>query len=175
MKKKLTLIFVLVLFSCSNDQNNSPNSNDETQLDLVTGIFARQSANSPPTVLGNPNVLISEFVMYPNPSIDFLFVESQDNSTISDIWFVRANADKIFQDTDFGTILNSNLYAESDIELNSQLQLRDLDVSNSTINLENLGSGYYRVFVKIDNRIMWDNIYIDRGNQAFEDLIDFWD
>ncbi len=171
--KKMTIIFaLLVLISCSNDDENN-NSTSETNIELVTGINIRNSEFSSPTQLGNPNVLTNnQFIAYPNPPAGALSLSASEN--ISDVWITSANAEKIYQQTDFNSILNSNLYTVSEIELNSEMEFTDLNSTNLVLNLENLNSGYFKVFVKIDGNLYWDNIYIPENNFEIDDLINFW-
>lgn len=171
--KRITLIFVLlIIFSCSNNDDNN-NSGSETNLELVTGINIRNSEYSTATQLGNPNVLVnSQFVAYPNPPNGILRILASEN--ITDVWLIAANAKKTNQQTDFSSVLNSNLYPQSLIETNSQIDFTDLNTINLTLNLENLNSGYYRLFVKINGALYWDNIYILENNFDIQDLINYW-
>lgn len=172
MKRMTIILALLILISCSNDDENN-NSTSETNIELVTGINIRNSEFSAPIKLGNPNVLTNnQFIAYPNPPAGALSLSAPEN--ISDVWITSANAEKIYQQTDFSTILNSDLYAESEIELNAEIEAIDLNSTNIVLNLENLSSGYYRVFVKINGTLYWDNIYIPESNFEIDDLINYW-
>ncbi len=81
---------------------------------------------------------------------------------------------RIYQQTDFNSILNSDFYAESEIELNAEIKFTGLNSTNLVLNLENLTSGYYKVFVKINGNLYWDNIYIPEDNFEIDDLINYW-
>ncbi len=170
----MTIIFALLLFiSCSNDDDNNNNSTSETAIELVTGVNIRNSEFSAPIQLGNPNVFTNDqFIAYPNPPSGALSLSASEN--ISDVWITNANAEKIYQQTDFNSILNSDLYAESEIELNAEMELNDLNSTNLVLNLENLNSGYYKVFVRINGNLYWDNIYIPESNFEIDNLINFW-
>ena len=171
--KKMTIIFALLIFiSCGNDDENN-NSTSETDIELVTGINIRNSEFSAPTRLGNPNVFTNnQFIAYPNPPAGALSLLASEN--ISDVWITPANAEKIYQQSDFNSILNSDLYAESLIESNAEMEFLNLNSTNLVLNLENLTSGYYRVFTKINGTLYWDNIYIPESNFEIEDLINYW-
>ncbi|MBU2974595.1 hypothetical protein [Zobellia sp. B3R18] len=171
--KKMTIIFaLLVSISCSNDDENN-NSMSETNIELVTGINIRNSEFSAPIKLGNPNVLTdNKFTAYPNPPAGALSLSASEN--ISDVWFASANAEKIYEQTDFNSILNLGLYSESEIKLNPEIELNDLNSKNLVLNLKDLNSGYYKVFVKINGNVYWDNIYIPESNFEIDDLINFW-
>lgn len=171
--KKMTIIFALLIFiSCGNDDENN-NSTSETDIELVTGINIRNSEFSAPTQLGNPNVFTNnQFIAYPNPPAGALSLLASEN--ISDVWITSANAEKIYQQSDFNSILNSDLYAESLIESNAEMEFLNLNSTNLVLNLENLTSGYYKVFVKINGTTYWDNIYIPESNFEIDDLINYW-
>ncbi|WP_419213491.1 hypothetical protein ACNR9Q_04875 [Maribacter sp. X9] len=172
MKKIILCLFALLIISCNN-QDPEDNSNAETQIELVTGINIKDSFDAPPTRLGNPNIKNNdEFTAFPNPPIGTLFLSS--NYVISDVWIVPANADKIFQQVDFNRILISDLYSENEINSKSNLKFIDQGSSTLSLNLETLDVGYYKVFVKIEDTIYWENIFASNGSQSIEELIEFW-
>jgi hypothetical protein len=124
--------------------------------------------------LGNPNVFNNNrFIATPNPPNDFMSVISQE--TISDVWLVPANAQKIYQQTEFSVILNSNLYSESVIDSSSQLKVNDSSSNHFILNLESLNPGYYRIFVKINGSMFWENIFIPDSGFQIEDVFDYWE
>ena len=171
--KNITIIFaLLIITSCSNDDENNI-STTETNIELVTGINIRDSGSSASIQLGNPNVLTdNQFIAYPNPPAGALSLSASEN--ISDVWITPANAEKLYLQADFNSILNSDLYAESLIESNAEMEFINLNSTNLVLNLENLTSGYYRVFVKINGTLYWDNIYIPESNFEIDDLINYW-
>ena len=174
MKKLLILISILAL-SCTNNKINSPTEN--TSLNLVTGINLRQTSDSNeiPQKLGNPNILVKNlFFVYPNPSNDFVQITANQN--ISSIWIVAATPEKIYQDVNFSNILNSDLFSEQTIVSNSKISVTGPSATSFRINIENLVNGYYKIFVKIDGKIYWDNMYkYQIDNQAqLNALTNFW-
>ena len=170
--KTILIIFTIIIFiGCNNDDDS--NSSSETDIELVTGIDLRSSDYSLPLRLGNPNVYRNnQFVAYPNPTSSVLNISSSVN--ISDIWIIPADAKKIYQNFDFNSVLDSDLNEETLIESNAEVELLDLNSFNLAINLENLTSGYYKVFVKINGNLYWDNIYIPDSNFEINDLENFW-
>lgn len=172
--KKILLIVILVLFNSCN-KNDDNNVVDPTSMSLVTGVNFRQSFDDTPLTLGNPNIYTNNiFVIYPNPSTGILSIASNQN--ISKVWVISANANKIYQQTEFSTILNSSIYSESQIQAKSLVTLNDINAANLIVDLNNLNSGYYKVFVKINEAIYWDNIYleIDGDENSFNEIINFW-
>lgn len=174
MKKLLFLASILAI-SCSSDDTNNP---DNTALNLVTGINYRQSPEDVPLQLGNPNVLVNnKFVIYPNPANEIVNVSAQEN--ITDVWVVRGNAQKIYQDVNFSSILNTSLYTQQSIATQSDFSLNGQASDGIGMNIGTLEKGYYRVFVKIGGQIYWDNLYKyeNGGNneEGFAELSTFWE
>lgn len=174
MKKRLLFLISLVILSCNTDETSNP---DRTALDLVTGINCRQTTDDIPLQLGNPNILINnKFVIYPNPVTDVFYLAAQEN--VTDVWLVSGNPQKIYQTTNFSSVLNTNLYSEQSILDNSDFSLTGQSSSGISINIGTLEEGYYKVFVKIGGVIYWDNIYKhgDQGDneEQFNELFDFW-
>ena len=170
MRKILILFASILLLSCSDDSSTPFN---ETDLNLITGINLTDTGTNVAMQLGNPNVLNNLLTVYPNPPSGMISIKSFEN--IEDIWLVPAKAQKVFQTTNFNDILNSELYTESELDSNSELKFLDINFNNIQLNLENLSSGYYKLFVKIKGNIYWENIYVPNSNFDINDLIKFWD
>lgn len=172
MKKNLLLLLSILALSCTSDDETS-----NSDMKLVTGVTFRQNPDDTPFQLGNPNTLINgKFVMYPNPAINTAFIAATEN--VSDVWIVPANAKKSYQNTDFGSILNNSLYSEQSIIQNSDYSLNGQAASGISLDVSSLDEGYYRVFVKIDGQIYWDNLYKNDSGSSEEEitaLINFWD
>lgn len=177
MKKKLFLLISILALSCAKDETN--NSTDKTALNLVTGINCRQTLdqNEIALKLGNPNILVNnKFKIYPNPANESVYILAQEN--VTDVWLVSAKPEKIHQELNFSSILNTNLYSEQTISSNSNFSLNGQSSRNIAVNIATLTKGYYKVFVKIDGEIYWDNLY-KYENQAnnedqFNKINDFW-
>ena len=174
MKKTIFILFTILTISCNNSDEtiNPTNSND---INLVTGINFRQTFDDPPFELGNPNILVNNmFVIYPNPANLTVFLSSTQN--ITDVWIVPASPEKIYQDLDFSTILNTNLYNEQSIISNSNFSLTAQSSTNLSLNIGTLATGYYRVFVKIGGNIYWDNLYKNNGSspEQIAEIVNFW-
>ena len=175
MKKKVLFLISILSLSCSNDESNNP---ENTALNLVTGINCRQTADDSSLQLGNPNILVNnKFVIYPNPANEVVYISSQEN--VTDVWLVSANPEKIYQNVNFSSILNTNLYTEQSIATNSDFSINGQSSNSFSINVGTLEKGYYRVFVKIGGMIYWDNLYKyeNQGNneEQFTAISNFWD
>ncbi len=174
MKKLSFSLLLLFIISCDNNDDSENIGNDATRLDLVTGINIRSSVNAPDVQLGNPNITMNtDFRIFPNPPIGTVFLTSARE--IEEVWIIEGNAEKSFQETDFSTLLRPDLYTEDDIDSQAILKFPDQNVGNITLDLTDLNIGYYRVFVKMDGNLYWDNIYVSDGSVAIEQLIVFWE
>jgi len=171
MKKLITILTLILIASCGNDEDNS-DLMSETDIELVTGINLRDSNGYALMQLGNPNILNDQIIISPNPPTGIVSIKTSDKLT--DIWIVPAKAEKIYKSTNFNIILNSELYSESEIESYSDLEFKNLDANNMTLDLRSLKSGYYKVFVKINGNIFWDNLFISKDNFDIANLIDYW-
>lgn len=174
MKKKLLIIISILSLSCSKDETQNP---DNTAINLVTGINCRQFLDDPPLRLGNANVLVNnKFVIYPKPANEVVFISAEEN--VTDIWLVPANPRKIYQNVNFNSILNTNLYTEQSIVTHSNFSLNGQSSNDISMNIGTLEKGYYRVFVKIGGVIYWDNLYKyeNQGNNEaqFSAISNFW-
>lgn len=175
MKKTLLILISILAISCSNDETNT--QTDKTSINLVTGVHFRQTSDDPGLQLGNPNVLINnKFVIYPNPANESVNILAKE--TVTDVWFVASNPEKIHQEVNFSTILNTNLYSEQSIISHSKFSLNEKSSSNFSMNISTLPKGYYKVFVKIGGVIYWDNLYKyeDQNNneEHFNTINNFW-
>jgi len=169
MKRIIVFLVVVFFIRCSNN-NDINNSENQTDINFVTGINLINNFGIKTGELGNPNELNNNnFDFFPNPSINILNLYSIEN--ISKIWIRPANSNKNYQQTDFESILNSGLYSENQIESGAELKFSDSNLSGIKIDLGSLESGYYRVFVKINEKIYWENIFVGE----LQDLINYWD
>ena len=160
--------------SCSKDNGGQT---DKTNMNLVTGLKCRQSPDDLDLQLGNPNVLVNnQFTVYPNPVNETLFIAAQDN--ITDVWVVPAHPEKIYQTINFGSVLNSGLYTETNIIAQSGFSLNGQSSNFASLNVGALSKGYYKVFVKIGGVLYWDNIYKYNNQESnesqFAAISSFW-
>lgn len=175
MKKTLLILISIFAISCSNDETKVQTEN--TSIDLVTGLYFRQTSDDPGLQLGNPNVLVNnKFLIYPNLANESVNILAKE--TVTDVWFVPANPEKIYQEVNFSTILNSNLYSEQSIISKSGFSVNGKSSNSFSMNIRTLAKGYYKVFVKIGGVIYWDNLYKyeNQGDneEQFNTINNFW-
>lgn len=169
----LVFFFISLFISCSDDDKIENSLTSQTNINLVTGLDIRQDEFSEAIRLGNPNTFIDQTLVYPNPSVDFLSIQTFNGAVISSVWIVNGQEEKIFQDLNFESVLNSDLYAIQEIENQATLQFLDNESSNLLVNLENLSDGYYRIFIEVNETIEWHNIY--KGAVDITNFINSWD
>ncbi len=174
MRKGIILLLTVFIMSCNSDDTSL--STNKKDIDIITGISIRGIFVPEVITVGNPNNFIDyeKISIFPNPAIDALKIENLINEQITDVWFVKCNPNKDYKTTNFNSILNSNLYSVSNIESNSGLKFNNLVGNNFVVNLEDVDHGYYKVFVNSNEIIYWDNIYIMKNNETFDDIVEFW-
>jgi hypothetical protein len=173
MRKIIFILLALSILACNKDDDNKPTIS-ETKLGLITGINLLPESGPSPIRLGNPNIFIDKNIVsvYPNPVINVLTINSYYE--ITDVWIIPASPEKIHQETNFEMILNSNTYSEIELTEKASFEINNNNSTTAPINFENLDPGYYRVFIKTNNTIMWDNIlFIDDGE--LQDVFNYWD
>jgi len=177
MKKILLILLTIITLSCNHEDTTTTTPTDKTSINLVTGITCRQAPDDAPTQFGNPNTLVNnKFTIYPNPAVNLFYVISQEN--VSAAWIVPATPEKIYQEFNFGTILNTNLYTETTIISHSILSMGPQSSDTFSIDITTLEKGYYKLFVKIGTQIYWDNFHKYGDQPTHEEqgaaLINYW-
>lgn len=184
MKLKISYLFILLLtffiLSCSNDDDGG---NNATDIYIVTGLVAKSSNFSEGFLLGNPNTRMplnftsTSIIAYPNPVINALSIElTQTEEVISDIYLIEAVSKKnSFQNVDFEELLTNTTYSIEEVSEASLISFNNLSSNNITLNLEGYNTGYYRVFIKTDSNLYWDNIYIDNEGVDITEFFDSWE
>lgn len=177
----IVLLSFFVLGCSSSDESTSPQVLPPTQatsMSLVSGINLRQNFDDPAYELGNPNTLTAnKFVMYPNASSGLFYIMPQ--GTITAVYVVPATAEKIYQDINFSTLLHNALYTQQDIANNSVYGQTNFSSSTDiAVIISSFPKGYYKVFVKIDGQMYWDNLYkyndADDPMEEMAALTAFW-
>ncbi len=171
------LICLTLFFACSDDDNNRLNT--ELKITEVTGIETRFLSGELSETYGNPNVFNDQILVHPNPVDNLLIINSND---ILNIWILPAKETTSQQETDFSVNLKSTTFNEETITTNAVLKFEfenqtktgantssdnTLSVnsfsapfnSSKSIDLKELENGFYKVFVKTESGVYWDNIY----------------
>ena len=112
--------------------------------------------------------------VYPIPTINQLSISANYTHEIEKIWLVPAEEDKIYQDEDFNAVFNEYTYKEESISNKAIIQIEDINATDLSVNLEDKAPGYYKVFIKIENTIYWDNIYKVGNNENGDEVFNYW-
>ncbi|WP_269224459.1 hypothetical protein [Flavobacterium sp. IMCC34518] len=173
--KRLFILISILAISCNKDETGV--QTDKNSINLVTGINFRQDIDGTVLKLGNPNVLVNnKFLLYPNPANESVYILAEEN--VTDVWFVSANPEKIYQEINFNNVLSTNLYNEQSIISNSNFSISGQTSNSFKMNIGTLAKGYYKVFVKIGGKLYWDNLYKyeNQGSneEQFSKINDFW-
>lgn len=176
---KIRIIVLCVVFlniGCGDDDASSVNIASPDDISIITGIELRQTPDDAALSFGNPNVKNNGVFVFSNPTIDFFSVSARNVGEIRNIWIVPGKVENIYQDVDFQAILKDVTYADQEIAQLSVQSLDGLRGSNEvTVNVKDLASGFYRVFVKTTETLHWNNILINNdGNTSIENIDAFW-
>ena len=72
-------------------------------------------------------------------------------------------------------MLTNTTYSIEEVSEASLISFNNLSSNNITLNLEGYNTGYYRVFIKTDSNLYWDNIYIDNEGVDITEFFDSWE
>lgn len=173
---KVYPLFILLIFLCSCSGDDDSSATEQVAIDninLVTGLVIQQNAYDPGIRLGNPNTVVNQTLVYPNPSTGTIAVATGFGAPIQAIWILEGNDKKIYQETDFSTVLNSETYSTEMIQNKAQLEFSSGLTNQVQVNLESLEDGYYRVFIQANEMIEWHNIYL--GPVDITEFIESWE
>lgn len=172
MSNKIILFFILsIVFGCANDDV----SVNTTDIHLVTGIELKQYSVDAPLIFGNPNIRYDDIFIGPNPSNGILKIELLSSGNIQKIWVLSGNVSKQFNSVNFQEELSDMVYNESELESRAIEEFSQVSGTEIILNLENKGSGYYRVFVKTEEGLSWNNIVLNTdGSLDIENIKNDW-
>lgn len=183
LKQFIYLFFVLTIalfgYNCGDNEDPEPaNENPELAINLVTGINMTDETGAPISSVGNPNVFPRNLNLFPKPCKDVISVFDQSN--IKNIWITKGNKNQNFEDVEFDRLLANTDYSFDSIISVTELifELETQSVNQVNLNLENLPTGYYRVFVELESgNLSYDNIYVDKETpqgEIIDKLVSDW-
>ncbi len=183
LKQFIYLFSVLAIalfgYNCGDTEDPEPtNENPELAINLVTGINMTDEQGAPVGNVGNPNVYPGNLMLFPKPCKDVISVF--DMSNFKNIWVTKGNKNQSFADIEYDRLLANTDYPTDSILLVTELifELENQDVSQVNLNLENLSTGYYRVFVEMKSGdLFYDNIYVDKETpqgERVDKLVSDW-
>ncbi len=141
------------------------------------GILQEQTSASNPEP-GNGGLTTSELpeplVVFPNPPVDFLWIKTNFEKKASKIWIVNGVPTKKYASIDYKALLQDVSYSDGELENASLISLSDANI-DSPINISDLEVGYYRIFVKSEVGLEWANFYKPDNSANAEDLFSIMD
>ncbi len=164
MLKFLFIGLLIQTLSCSKEESEIRLSEFDTPI--ITGFEFRNIQGQKIGYSGTPNIKLGNesndsnseyfFSPYPNPCIDLcsVYIKVPNSGTTKYIWIVQAeyhdNISNIITDLGSNTIsLGGTPLIESEFTNN-----------NIIFDLSCLTEGYYRIYLKVDDIILYDNLVI---------------
>jgi hypothetical protein len=162
--KFLFFITLLVTMSCSKEETGIRLSGFETPI--ITGFQIRSIEGQLIDVYGIPNIKLSDrsyrnnteysFCPFPNPCTNLCVVHTNvpNPDAIKYIWVVQA----VYEDNGSNNVTNigSNTMAVGGAPLIENEFTSDV----TALDISSLSEGYYRIYLKVDNTILYDNLVI---------------
>ena len=162
------LILIQLLSSCTKE--NTEFRMADFNIPIITGYYLRDVYGDYIGRVGYPNIKLgdksnysnSEYFLafYPNPCNEHIgiHIESPVNSSTKKLWITPAIFDE--RTTNSSIYLNcANIVVEG-----YPVYQTELDNNTTFLSLENIENGYYRIYLKIDDILLYDNLVIVKTN-----------
>jgi len=162
---KILIISILLLtLGCSKDDSDV--SLSEFEIPIITGYELRTIQGQKISNYGIPNIKLGNesnnydseyfFISYPNPCKNrcSVYIKSPDTNTTKYVWIVQAQ----YRDynSNISTELGSNIMHVGGVPLIET----ETTYENISFDVSSLSEGYYRIYLKIDDLILYDNLVI---------------
>lgn len=171
MKKSgIFILLILLIFTSGCTKEKADYRLSEFDIPVVTGYYLRDDIGFPMGKIGTPNVRLSNesddftsdyyLMLYPNPCDKscVLYIKSPSDQSIKKVWVVQAS----YFDQMPGSENELNMI--SLIAGGAPLLQAETTSRNLWLDLTSFKTGYYRVYVKIDDQILYDNLVINKSN-----------
>lgn len=169
---RIHLLFYIILFiavtSCTKEDTET--RLPEFDAPKLTGFILKTDFGEIYKTIGVPNIKWGNesndrnspyyFSIYPNPCFDLLFVhfKTPAEGELKKIWIVQANVENQVAGAFIG-INNAN-----NIVVGGSPLFQAETTSNSIhLNLTLLPEGYYRIYIKVGEHLLYDNLIIYRS------------
>ena len=164
MISRITLFIVLLLLISACKKDESVIRITSFDAPIVTGYYMRDINGWPMATIGVPNVKLgntsnslgSEYFMeaYPNPCINFcsIAINTPVGGETKKIWMTRANV--------IGELANSSQFLNiNTINIGgSPLYQLEFTGNHLSLDLSKFDDGYYRIYLKINEITLYDNL-----------------
>ncbi|TVQ06952.1 MAG: hypothetical protein EA361_18965 [Bacteroidetes bacterium] len=169
-RNSLLILLVLVVFSLGCSKEEAELRLPEFEVPVVTGYHMRDEAAQPMGAIGLPNVKLGHpsgdwncdyFIsFFPNPAINFgsIHMKSPNANHIKKVWITRAVFRPPYATPVIATDGMNNFIAGGF----PLIQAETTD-DRLFLNLTELPSGYYRLYVSVNGHLFYDNIVIDKN------------
>ena len=167
MTKLKTIILIcqfLVLLGCT--ENDADFRLSDFNTPKISGFYLRNALAEPVGTIGIPNVRLGSssnsssslyyFTPYPNPCSNFctFWIKSPVNNSVKKLWIVQAEFDHDIPGYSIDMGMNNIVVG------GQPLFQAEFTENNLSIDVSNLYEGYYRVYLKIDDILLYDNLII---------------
>lgn len=169
--RRIHLLFFIISFitinSCTKEETDIRLS--EFEPPTITGFILKNELGESIKRIGVPNVKLGNesndwtspyyFTQYPNPSIDIIFIHFRTpaDGELKKIWITQANVDNQFGGGFIGINNANNMVVGG-----SPLFQAETTSNSMHINLSWLPEGYYRIYIKVSEHLLYDNLIIYR-------------
>lgn len=175
MKRKHLLFFlitILILNCCTKENTDLRLSDFKTPI--IEGYYLRDLQGNSMGIIGYPNVKLSigssyinstyYFSFYPNPCTEefcAIYVKTPESQKSVKLWITRANFKNQVSNSSLDISNMNNLVIGGSPIFQTEITTNQ----HNTINLSNFDNGYYRIYLKVDEYLLYDNLVIYRPNK----------
>jgi hypothetical protein len=160
------VLLLTIVFGCSKTDDSSIRLAD-MDTPTLTGFVLRDVSGSPVGIIGTPNVnsqltgdpsaINYSIVAYPNPCkrILALMIQTPNPNASQKIWIVKGKTD--------ATLSNSGINLGMNTATAGGQPLLQATTSGTSLTLDvsSLPSGYYRLYVKVEDKLLYDNLILN--------------
>lgn len=166
----LLILLVLVVFSLGCSKEEAELRLPEFEVPVVTGFHMRDEAGIFMGSIGLPNVKLghpsgnwdAEYFInfFPNPAINRgnIYMKSPNEYDVRKVWLTRAVFKPPYDAPGIATDGMNNFIASG-----FPLIQAETTEDHLSLNLTDLPSGYYRLYVSVNGLLFYDNIVIDKN------------
>ncbi len=176
-KTNLAALIHLIIFFFGCTKEEADFRLPEFEVPVIHGYFVRAENSLTVGYLGyaTPNVNLGDgatletsnyyLLMFPNPIHNFLTVEikSPDKTEVKKLWITHAVLKPPLYS---GTVLTDNW--NNFVAGGSPVLQKKFTQNTVFLDLTDLPDGYYRLYIKVNDHLLYDNLVVDR------EFIPFW-
>lgn len=167
---RLLILFITVVIVCGCTKENADIRLPDPGTPVVTGYYQRDLLGFDIAAIGNPNVNLHDsndylnqtsFFTYPNPSEGWISIsiESPEENGRKLLWITPAMWNDQLSDDQIG------LNAINVVVGGSPIFQAEFFSDYLAIDLSSLNDGYYRIYLKVNDCLLYDNLVINKLNK----------